>query len=152
MKNTRSRFVVVLCAILVSGSSAAVTPTPVKVTLTPVVIKDQGRQFVGVSEQTGTGGSGYAVLSRMCDALYRGSRMCTIDEYLNSIHPAAHPQTHGFAFIRDASLPVPGLTNCFGWRSNAGNSGNAPSAMIVDGTGGIASGVCADSRPVACCK
>lgn len=163
MKDTKSRIIAALCIVFVSAGSVAATavtpvrvtvnPVPVKVTVTPVVISQQGRQFVGVSAQEGTGGSGYAVLSRMCDAQYSGSRMCSIEEYLNSIHPAAHSQTHGLAFIRDDSSPAQGLSNCSGWTSDLpiATSG-APFATVVDGNGRFSNAICGVSRPVACCK
>ena len=117
----------------------------------------EARSFVGVSTLSGPANTGYAVLSRMCDAKYPASRMCTTSEYLGSIHPAKTVRSHGPAWIQaspisnDMDLSGAGLSvgpNCRAWSSSGFNVW----ALTVSGPGLIVPTTCTETHQVACCK
>lgn len=122
----------------------------------------EARSFVGATSRTVGGNAGIATMSRLCDARYPGSRVCTSSEYLYSVHPAKTPKAHGPAWIQAAPTAwigadqsamdisgfrlEPGYMNCFGW-SNAAVMG-----LTVTGSGQFAQAVCSQVLSVTCCK
>ena len=117
----------------------------------------EARSYVGATTWTVAGNSGFAALSRLCDARFPASRMCTSAEYLASLHPAKTPKGHGPAWIQASPTPwvgndlsgvvlTPSQMNCQGWNSS-GSQG-----LTVTGSGQFAQMVCSQVLPVACCK
>lgn len=125
----------------------------------------EARSYVGATTRTVAGNSGFAALSRLCDARFPASRMCTSAEYLASLHPAKSPKGHGPAWIQaspttwggtvngvEGSMDIsgvrlgPGYMNCFGWNNAAVNG------LTVSGSGQFEEMVCSQVLPVACCK
>ena len=121
----------------------------------------EARSFIGVSTLSGPANTGYAVLSRMCEAKFPANRMCTTSEYLGSIHPAKTVRSHAPAWIQAtpiagingtpadiSGVPIGQAFNCAGWSGNAFQT----TGLTVSGAGIFGGATCSETHQVACCK
>ncbi len=116
-------------------------------------------QYLGNTPTTLDGGQGIRAMNELCQASFSGSRMCTTEEYANTItFPAAELDD---AWIRpvivglDASSAmdtISGQSSSYGLAC-AGWSSLMPSAkgMVVSGSGEMTTNSCASPVKVSCC-
>lgn len=124
-------------------------------------------QWVGVTSVAYTGnGNGFGLLamSAQCRADFGpGARMCSSAEVLDSdtlslsvlgtacwVRPTYQPGYQGVADLSGAEGGSPdfGAFSCSGWTSS--NGGSIGLTLAADG--GFGPGLCANAKPVACCK
>jgi hypothetical protein len=119
-------------------------------------------QFVGNTTELVVGGSGVQAMTRACQAEYPASKMCTSEEYAQTVKmPAPSPDDNGRAWIRPSFVPTgsagvqdlsgidgtPINLTCSGWRSSESSNGG----LVVTSTGGFRTTDCNQDRYVTCC-
>jgi hypothetical protein len=114
-------------------------------------------EFVGFSSGTVLPSVGAMAMTDECNATYGAARMCTSEEFLNSVFDQVAPA--GPAWIRPAfqgfdgstaidASGVTGTMTCIGWSSVGGVS-----HLAVSGSGTFSQEFChIAARPVACCQ
>lgn len=114
-------------------------------------------QLVGFTSATTLPDVGVFGMSRLCQAEFEASRLCTIGEALDTVAlPWLDPTPLDFAWVRD-ELTLGGAAgngspstgrqklSCNGWSSTTGTG------LVVSIEGGVSSAPCAEAARVACC-
>ena len=118
-------------------------------------------QYLGNTSTTLDGGQGIRTMNELCQASFSGSRMCTTEEYANTItFPTAELDeawTRPVLVGLDTSTSMDSISEqsssyglaCSGWSSTHPST----KGMVVSGSGKMTTNSCAVSSPVkvSCC-
>ena len=119
-------------------------------------------QFVGNTTETLRGDTGILGMTRACQAEYPASKMCTSEEYAQTVKmPAPLSDPDARAWIRPSFKPtgssgvqdVSGVNaaasdlTCLGWRS----SDSGVNGLVVLSRGSFWTSRCNETRPATCC-
>jgi len=116
--------------------------------------------FQGFSGDSVTGNQGICQLQAACSATFTASKICTSEEYSNSIYNAGASNLAGEAWLIPTTLSassskirdlITGNTYGSGGLSCRGYS-HSGTGLTVSAVGEIETTSCSDSIPVACCK
>jgi hypothetical protein len=116
--------------------------------------------FQGFSGDSVTGNQGIRQLQAACSATFTASKICTSEEYSNSIYNAGASNLAGEAWLIPTTLSassskirdlITGNTYGSGGLSCRGYS-HSGTGLTVSAVGEIETTSCSDSIPVACCK
>ena len=116
--------------------------------------------FQGFSGDSVTGDQGIRQLQAACNATFTSSKICTSEEYTNSVYNPGASNLAGEAWLLPATLSASSskirdsITGkiyssgelSFGGYSSTGNG------LVVSAIGEMNTGSCSDAIPVACCK
>ena len=116
--------------------------------------------FQGFSDDSVTGNQGIRQLQAACSTTFTASKICTSEEYANSIYNAGASNLGGEAWLIPSTISasstkirdlITGSTYGSGGLSCKGYS-HSGTGLTVSAAGEIGTTSCSDAIPVACCK